>query len=329
MRFEGVKEDSLIGDDFDMTLLPRVLGRDESTGKPEYLFGMKINQQLAAKLTGKTALMSGRNKLFDFSMVETIYDAVGAHNTGYGEDESEDKMDLLTQALANLATTTSELENKIRVDHTWKNKSRVSCLTIKTNSDLDDRVDEFEDTYPALQERMSELIQETLIAFGLDEDRAVHEAEGSTYYRLGDDTLKRYISWHKFLQGTVATHGWEEAKIFIKDVSHKLVSFRKLYSTKLQCLARTYTYFRDLQDERWIDKRMMNKRISRALATSKKSSTDSGDKSKNSGGPNPCGHCGIIIHFGGSSNCPWKKLTKTEAKKKAIHEAKNVGRDEE
>ena len=52
------------------------------------------------------------------SMVETICDAVGTPNTGYGEDESEDKIDFLTQALANLATTTSELENKIRVDHT-------------------------------------------------------------------------------------------------------------------------------------------------------------------------------------------------------------------
>ena len=129
----------------------------------------------------------------------------------------------------------------------------MSCLTLKTKGDLDGRVDEFEDIYPALQKCMSELIQETLVAFGLDKKRAVHEAEGSSDYRLGGDTIKRYIAWHKFLQGTVVTHRWDEAKIFIKDVSQKLISFWKLYSTKLQCLARTYAYFWDLQADRWID----------------------------------------------------------------------------
>ena len=67
---------------------------------------------------GKIDSVSCRNKIFDLSMVKNIFDAVGAPNRGYGEDESENEMDLLTQALVNLATTNSELENKIRVDHT-------------------------------------------------------------------------------------------------------------------------------------------------------------------------------------------------------------------
>ena len=165
------------------------------------------------------------------------------------------------------------------------------------------------------------------MAFGLNEDRVVIEAEGSTYYRLGDDTLQQYIAWHKFLEGMVMTNGWDEAKNLFKDVSQKLVSFRKLYSTKLQCLARTYTYFQDLQTDRWIDSRIMNKRISRVLVSTKKNPTDSGDKPKNTGGPNPCGHCGIVINFGGASKCPWKNLPKPAAKKKAIEAAKNVGRE--
>ena len=77
----------------------------------------------------------------------------------------------------------------------------MTCITLKTKGDLDDRVEEFEDTYHALQERMSELIQETLVAFGLNEDRTVIEAEGSTYHRLSDDLLQRYIALRKFLQG--------------------------------------------------------------------------------------------------------------------------------
>ena len=102
-------------------------------------------------------------------LVETIFVAMGAPNTVYGEDESEDKMYLLRQALANLATTTSDLENKIRVDHTWQNINRVSCVTIKTACDLNEHVEALGDNYHALQARMFKLIQETLMTLGLNE----------------------------------------------------------------------------------------------------------------------------------------------------------------
>ena len=77
MRFEKVKDESLLGDEPEMTLLPQILGKDESTAKPEYLFGIKINQQLAFKLTGNHTSKSSRSKIFDMSMVEMILDAVG------------------------------------------------------------------------------------------------------------------------------------------------------------------------------------------------------------------------------------------------------------
>ena len=45
---------------------------------------------------------------------------------------------------------------------------------------------------------------------------------------------------------------------------------------------------------------------------------------KNDNGPGVCGHCGTRIHFGGGKKCPWKDLSKEEAKKAALDKIKNM-----
>ena len=43
VRFEGVDDDSHLEEEQEIKLLPWVLGKNESTSKTNYLFGMKIN----------------------------------------------------------------------------------------------------------------------------------------------------------------------------------------------------------------------------------------------------------------------------------------------
>ena len=61
--FEGVKDESLLGDEPEMTLLLQVLGKGKLTDKPDCLFGIRINQQLASKLTGNHTSKSSQSKM--------------------------------------------------------------------------------------------------------------------------------------------------------------------------------------------------------------------------------------------------------------------------
>ena len=247
-------------------MLPKIIGKDESTGKQHWLFGMKNTSNLCRVLAGCEEDKSRKARVFSMSMSEAIYDSVGCPNTSYGADDTEDKMDLLTQAMSNLTSATTDLEDKVIMDHNWKNKGRVSCRNITSSDILNSRVEDLEEFRYDIQQRMVDTVSEVLVAFGREEDTAVTEAENSVYYRIAYDTLQNYISWHKFLQGVVVEHGFAEALLFIRDVSSKLISYRTTYVSKVQCLARTYTYLRDLQDDNWVTQKMHAKRVNRLLS---------------------------------------------------------------
>ena len=236
----------------------------------------------------------------------------------YRADDTEDKVDPLTQAMSNLTSATTDLEDKVIMDHNWKNKGRVSCRNITSSDILNSRVEDLEEFCYDIQQRMVDTVSEVLVAFGREEETAVTETENSVYYRIAYDTLQNYISWHKFLQGVVVEHGFAEALLYIRDLSSKLISYRTTYVSKVQCLARTYTYLRDLQDNNWVTQKMHAKQVNRLLSGITKGGGKSNDRSS---GVQPCGHCGVAVHFGGASKCPWKDKPKSEAHQLAVAQA--------
>ena len=229
-----------------------MIGKDESTDKQHRLFGMENIFHLCKVSAGCGGDKTRKARVFSMSMAESIYNSVGCSNSSYGADDMEDKMDLLTQAMSNLTSATTDLEDKVVMDHNWNNKSRVSCRNITSSDILNARVEDLEEFRYNIPQRIVDIISEVLVAFGPEEETAVTEAENSVYYQIAYDTLQNYIAWHRFLQGLVVEHGFVEALLFIRDVSSKLINYRTSYVSKIQCLVRTYTYLRDLQDDNWI-----------------------------------------------------------------------------
>ena len=259
--------------------------------------------------------------MFALAMSETIFYSVGASNTGYGVDDSEDKLNLMTQAMSNLAGATADLDVKILVDHNWKNNSRVSCQNFFSSEILDSQVEDLEEFRDYFQQRMVETISELLGTFGRSEEMVVIETETLTYYQMACDTLTNDIAWHRFIQSVVVTHDFAEVLILIQNVSTKLVSFRQMFPFKVQCLARTYTYLRDLKNDDWITRKIQGKIMNKIMAA--KLTTQPSDKSN---WITPFGNCGVIFHLGGAKNCPWKAKSKAEANIAAVLAARSIGR---
>ena len=234
-------------------------------------------------------------------------------------------MELFTQAITNMASLQIETEEKVAVDSNWKSSKRISISAIKSRDKLQERIEDLQNDRLDLQKIMANQIITVLQIHGRTPEEAHSEATSCVFFRIGDDTLALYADLHRFLGVQYAEHGWDETRFLLQHYSSKLTSFRGRYNSRVQCLARTYCFLRDMGAQGWISNKLNSKRIARMMRASQPKhdvNKYQGDKLDN--GPGVCGHCGTRIHYGGGKKCPWKDLTKDEAKKAAMEKIKNM-----
>ena len=111
--------------------LKKTLGKDESTGKEEELFGIGIGPNLMRDL-----IDGSEDKQFRVDMSSSIYDSVSAPDSPSSLDQTEGQMKLFTQAITNMASLQIETEEKVAVDSNWKSSKRISLNAIKSKEKL-------------------------------------------------------------------------------------------------------------------------------------------------------------------------------------------------
>jgi len=266
------------------------------------------------------------------------------YSVATGAADSADSGAALSRALATMAGTQSDMElGGEPMDLNWKSGGKISLTSIKTLTQLRERLSELRQGKRAVEQTLLGRISSFLQHAGYEASIANEWAVGSILYRIGCDSQYFYIQLHEHILG----QAWEDetscdfdnAKLEIEHHAAELRRHRTMYSSRIMMICSVYAYLRDqsagnfrsakLQEKRQkIQMLAMKKQAAQVESTYQKmkelqskatnngQDNNNGRRDKNKPMCWKCHQAGI--HTGGKDNCLWKNLSDDEAKAKAL-----------
>lgn len=165
-------------------------------------------------------------------------------------NESMDSTAALSRALASMAGTQTDLElGGDPMDLNWKANHKISLTSIKTLSQLRERLTELRQGKRAIEQTLLGRITSVLQHAGYEPTLAAEWAVNSILYRIGCDSQTFYMQLHEHILDKVwddeATCDFDNAKL---EIDHHLAELRRLrtmYSSRIMMICATYVYLRD------------------------------------------------------------------------------------
>ena len=248
--------------------------------------------------------------------------------------DSADTGAALSRALATMAGAQTDMDlGGEPMDLNWKTGSKISVASIKTLSQLRERLSELRQGKRAVEQTLLGRISSVL-------QHAGYEA-GSILYRMGCDCQYFYIQLHEHILGQAwddeSSCDFENAKLEIEHHTAELRRRRTMYSSRIMMLCATYVYLRDQSAVNFQSSKLQEKRQKLAMQAMKKqmaqvestyqkmkelsarSAENNANGRKGDKNKPMCWKCHQAgIHTGGKDNCTWKNLSDDEAKAKAL-----------
>ena len=259
--------------------------------------------------------------------------------------ESSDTSAALSRALASMAGAQTDMElGGEPMDLNWKSGNKISVASIKTLTQLRERLSELRQGKRAVEQTLLGRISSVLQHAGYDATTADEWAVGSILYRIGCDSQYYYIQLHEHILGQAwedeSSCDFENAKLEIEHHAAELRRRRSMYSSRIMMICAVYAYLRDQSANNFQSSKLQEKRQKLAMLAMKKQMAhveshyqkmkelsakgNEGGNGNSNGRKNDknkpmCWKCHQAgIHTGGKDNCIWKNLSDEEAKAKAL-----------
>ena len=289
-------------------LLPsKLFGSDSSKAKDE-LFGFKLRAETQIK---RDLSPSGSSPTTKDDLAANLLDVVAMPGTYSGNDSAGDKdgTHLVAEAMRELMAQNSGGAHgeRVRVDHGWRSKSRVSLQGIKSRDQLESQYNNLLDTQDDVLVAFYASTAAILEAGGMTESMAEQWSQHGFYARVARDGFAAYIKLHLHLLTDGMTHGWDHVTAELDYHCNKLWMICVTSGNRLICLCKTYCYLRNGVTAKWTNNDLLRKQMLRLAGSSQKS----GPK-----GPSLCKKCKSALHDP-SVPCPWKSLSDANARKAA------------
>jgi hypothetical protein len=316
-----------LGSDVPVTPHPPVelLGPDPSLKKEEELFEIDLGSEIELR---ESLCPPGLTREQAKSMADGMVDVValpGGFTSGEDEVGGSD-LAMMSSALEELVRQ-GRTENDIttKSDLHWKAASRTALRTIKSRELLMRRCKMLSKGRDKVIKNTVRHNQNVLRRAGWTEPGLIKAWATSGYYaRVVRDSMEAWIALHQHLLVLSLTDHmpWEYVQVEIDHHVEELEVIRNTHDSRLQALCGIYAYLRDGQAGSWHSTSLQYKRNAQVFsqaATGGQDGTDGSMSDMSSVRLSPfagCPHCGTNTHIGDKALCPWKTLSKTQARKK-------------
>ncbi|MGH7955045.1 MAG: hypothetical protein ACREOZ_03705, partial [Gloeomargaritales cyanobacterium] len=206
-----------------------------------------------------------------------------------------------------------------QMDYQWRAEKRTAVATIKNLEELRVRRTEVYEAQHEIADLVLTNVMSILRSERWSSVEARRVASASSYVRLSTDSVEYYCRLHGHLYEVALDYGFAAAKLEIDFHARKLASIRMRAPSRLQAMCRLYIYLRAQAADHWLSLALQAKKEKDILG---KTGTRQGHgKAQGEGGnenySGRCSWCDHIIHSGGKPQCPWKSLSRAQAKVKA------------
>jgi hypothetical protein len=231
----------------------------------------------------------------------------------YFVSDADDQASTLTLSVASLATQNTDNKRLGRpTDFLWKQDRRTTLKYGVTSMEtLKTRLDTLEEEMDKFLSHAAMSFRDILVREGWPSNLAEEWSTTCLPYRIGQDTVRLYISLHQRLYSVALVDSWSVAKTELELHASKLATRRASAPSRLVAICEVYCYLRDAKKASWRTMQLMESR-ERALSTK----VDEAVKSAGGAVGNkavPCPKCHSCFHAGGRQHCPFKNLTDTKA----------------
>lgn len=285
-------------------------------------------------------------------LCEQLLDIVAQPNTvGYALNEHAEQNAVFSRALLSLTGAATDMSlGGAPQDMQWRNLKRITISDLKNREVIEDRIKDLRDGQRLVEATLKANLASVLLKGGYDHLVAQEWASQSYLYRMSCEGLEYYIQMHqRFLTLAISLDGgFDQAKLEIEHHTKALRSLRLTYGTRLQVCVAQYAYLRDqvsnnfrsikLQEHLQREQsKLINKQATQLCDLQAKFARleQRGNGGNNAGagngagngvsvggaataGKERCFHCGHHgIHSGGKNECPWKDISKAEARAEA------------
>jgi hypothetical protein len=217
----------------------------------------------------------------------------------------------------------NDTEDSMKSDLQWRLEKRTGLRVVKDPTKLTKRLRDLLRLRDRVLKNTMQATTNTLKKAGWTDPEAIEAwATGGYLTKLIRDTMDSWISLHQHFLGLATTENvpWSYVQVEIDHHVEELEMIRNTQDSRIQALFSIYAYLRDGHAGSWHSTSLQYKRNTEIYTRV----ADQDDYEKPAGvveGFNKsfpgCQHCGTLIHTGGRAQCPWKKLSKKNAKLKA------------
>lgn len=323
----------------------RVSGPDSSQKTEGKIFGLTYTEETTLRLGLVPHPRSLAPQVQMHLMGQALDVSPLPYSVASSTADSSDSGAALSRALAMMAGAQTDMElGGEPMDLNWKSGSKISVASIKTLTQLRERLSELRQGKRAVEQTLLGRISSVLQHAGYDATVADEWAVGSILYRMGCDSQYYYIQLHEHILGQAwedeSSCDFENAKLEIEHHASELRRRRTMFSSRIMMICAVYAYLQDQSANNFRSTKLQEKRQKLAMLAMKKQiaqveSTyqkmkDLSAKTGDGGNGNPngrkndknkpmCWKCHQAgIHTGGKDHCTWKNLTDDEAKAKAL-----------
>lgn len=285
---------------------------------------------MLTKLAPESLTAAQRARLGD-----QIFDSVAQPGMSYSAAETDaNPVEAMTDIIE-AATTARQAELGARLGGNRDNhyrKGKVSLKKVKTQEDLQEHFETLRANAKSDLELTKAAIEDVYICCGFSPDVAEHLALSGGVYRVSVDNLNAWIALHIHLLSVSLAHGFPAAALEISHHHKKLEVARSRLPNRLQIQMFNYAYLRDGMKSGWTSLTIegLHRRALQGLFTARfPPAGRAAPAAPAAGGANaPCGWCGSGLHGLGQpvNSCPWKPMSRTQAKAAAREAMRNLAR---
>jgi hypothetical protein len=296
------------------------IGMDPSCGTGTHAFGVRttLGGDMLHVLAPEEMSAVQRARLG-----EQIFDGVAQPGMSFVAETDSSMVEALTDALEALTASTGAGSGETlggHKDSLWKKENRVSIKLITDMETLQEHMTLLQASQRADLELTKNAILEVYMRMGYSAENAERLALSGGIYRVSVDIYAAYISLHLHLLSLALKSGFPSAKLELDYHIKKLVALRKRLPSRIQVMMGNYTYLRDLMHSGWSClalELIHRKAIQSSMAAMNPPAP--GAAPAPGQGDGSCGWCTSCIHgmFQSQAACPWRRLSKTQAKRAA------------
>lgn len=294
--------------------VPHFLGTDPSVGQPREVFGHQLGTepQLRNRLSPRGLLTEDQ-----VDLTACMIDATASPGMSSTLDsDTATDMENVTAAIKDLTEGRNSKQNSaIKPDSQWKSVTRNS---LRQGLASDEALQKLYDVTQRLQldviGNMNTLMVTVFDKYYWKDDIKQYWAQGNLFFRISSDSLDNFLALMSELLRVSRTYGWEYAKVSVEYHSEKLTEIRGTSISRLNALVSIYIYLRDSRRNHFNNPALQEKRnvnLFNEVARLEKSVCLAISPK--------CPKCGgdTRVHDPGRSNCPFKNLKDSEARKRA------------